>query len=185
MPLYSVIVVNTDNAVNDKVEKVLSVSSCSDYICRLQIGSTAAGPFDVYINSISSVPLYTGLTRSQMFGGVVITLDCTEEIELLTQNGDFVLFQNSKNFILQQLVTIYSVSSGESVCSSASFTLNNKIYSSSINWNNVNRFFSDESLSLPFDGNNKWYSNTIDGCGGMIQIDSLGYTNNSYCDPCP
>lgn len=99
--------------------------------------------------------------------------------ELITQDGNFL--------ILQESPTPYSVTSGDTiaVCSAGAgiYTLTQTIYSPTNDWYNVVRFFSDISLTTPFNGGNLYYTNSTDGCGYFWKIDSNGFTID-ICNPC-
>lgn len=76
MSLYSVFVVNTDLDCDNTIEQQLSVSGCSTFTLYLSSQSDANGPFDVFINTTASTPLYSGLTRETILSGVTIELEC-------------------------------------------------------------------------------------------------------------
>jgi hypothetical protein len=80
--LYSVFVVNKAPGCNNTlIQEQLDVSGCTTYIIRLSQNSNALGPFDVYY-SLSPIPLSgatlfaTDQTRTEMFNGVVLPLEC-------------------------------------------------------------------------------------------------------------
>jgi len=109
------------------------------------------------------------------------------EIQILDEDGNVIITQDGNQLILQQTPTTYLVSTGDtvSVCGvgSGSYTLSVTIYSPTSGWYDVVRFFQDVSLATPFNGGDLYYTNTIDGCGSFLQIDSEGYTIN-ICNPC-
>jgi len=75
MALYNILVVNNAPGCNDTtVTEQVSVSACTTYIVRLASNSNALGPFSIYVNTSF---FGSGYTRTDMFNGVVITLDCT------------------------------------------------------------------------------------------------------------
>jgi hypothetical protein len=76
MSTYSIIVTNNAPGCNNEVAQQLSVSGCSTYIVRLASTSNAIGPFNVYIDSILTTPVYSAQTRTEMLNGVVVTLAC-------------------------------------------------------------------------------------------------------------
>jgi hypothetical protein len=76
MSTYSIIVTNNAPGCNNDITQQLSVSGCSSYIVRLSSTSNALGPFNVYIDSILTTPIYSAQTRTQMLNGVVVTFEC-------------------------------------------------------------------------------------------------------------
>ena len=77
MSLYSIIVVNTAPGCDTEIEQQFSVSACTSYIVKLTSNSNAIGPFNVYIDTTGSTPIYSAQTRAEMIGGVVVSLECT------------------------------------------------------------------------------------------------------------
>jgi len=79
--LYSVFVVNNASGCNTEIEQQLTVTGCTNYIIRLSQNSNALGPFDVFY-SLYPAPLSAATlvasaqTRTQMFNGVILTLEC-------------------------------------------------------------------------------------------------------------
>ena len=80
--LYSVFVVNNAPGCNNtEIEQQLTVTGCTSYIIRLSQNSNALGPFDVfyglYPTPLSAATLVASAqTRTQMFNGVILTLEC-------------------------------------------------------------------------------------------------------------
>jgi hypothetical protein len=105
----------------------------------------------------------------------------------MDQNGNVIITQDGNPLILQQTPFTYLVSSGDTnaVCTAGAgtYTLNQTIYSPTGDWYNVVRFFQDIGLNTPFNGNDLYYTNSIDGCGSFWKIDSNGYTVE-ICNPC-
>lgn len=81
MSLYNIFVVNTAPGCDTLVEQQLTVTGCTTYIVRLAQNSNALGPFDVYYGTsiyLSAATIYASAqTRTQMFNGIVISLECT------------------------------------------------------------------------------------------------------------
>jgi len=82
----------------------------------------------------------------------------------------------------------YLVSSGDTVlppCEEK--TLTQSIYSSAPSWFDVEVFvtvfYTDSSLTTPFDGGNLWYTNSTDSLTGYWQIDNTGLAID-YQGPC-
>ena len=76
MSTYSIIVTNNAPGCNNDITQQLTVSGCSSYIVRLSSTSNAIGPFNVYIDSILTTPVYSAQTRTEMLNGVVVSLGC-------------------------------------------------------------------------------------------------------------
>ena len=106
------------------------------------------------------------------------------EILIIDQLGNVLITQDGNPLILQEDSTAYLVSSGDSSCTCTTYTLTQTIYSPTSQWTNVLRFFSDAALTSTFNGNNLWYSNTIDTSGGMWQIGTDGFVIGYLCGPC-
>jgi hypothetical protein len=107
----------------------------------------------------------------------------TFEIFIIAQDGNQLINQDGTPWISEQNVTNYLVSSGDSTCNVGSYTLSQTIYSSSSTWETANSFFTDPSLTIPFNGNNLWYSNDGTGCA-MWQIGTDGFVIGGLCTPC-
>ena len=109
------------------------------------------------------------------------------EILIIDQLGNVLITQDGNPLILQEDSTAYTVSSGDtiSVCTAGagSYTLSQTIYSPTNDWYSVVRFFSDSGLNTPFNGNDLYYTNSLDGCGSFWKIDNNGFTTDS-CNPC-
>ena len=89
--LYSVFVVNNASGCNTEIEQQLTVTGCTTYIIRLSQNSNALGPFDVFY-SLYPAPLSAATlvasaqTRTQMFNGVVLSLECVTPTPTQTPN---------------------------------------------------------------------------------------------------
>jgi hypothetical protein len=73
MATYTITVTNNAVGCNNEIQQQISVTECSTYIVRLASNSNALGPFNVYLGS--SI-YYSGLTRTQMFNGVEVVIEC-------------------------------------------------------------------------------------------------------------
>lgn len=267
MSLQSIIVVNTAPGCNNLIEQQISADTCNNYIVRITSTTNALGPFDVYIDTTGSTPVYSAQTRTQMINGVVVQLgpcvtptptptasptpssvtptptptvtetptetptqtpsaDVTPtptqtptqtntetptqtptptvtetpsqtptqtqtpsptisvfEISVITQDGFELINQDGSNWILQQESTSYLVSSGDSSCLTGSYSLTQTLYSSSPDWSTVVSLYTDVQLTIPFNGNNLWYTNDAGGCG-MYQVGTDGFVIGGLCNPC-
>lgn len=74
MSLQSIIVVNTAPGCNNFIEQQVSADTCNNYIVRITPTTNAIGPFNVYIGSTGTTPVYSAQTRTQMINGVVVQL---------------------------------------------------------------------------------------------------------------
>jgi hypothetical protein len=73
MSIYSILVTNNAPGCNTEIEQQLTVTGCTSYIVRLASNSNALGPFNIYVDDV----LYYGnATRTDMFNGIVVTLEC-------------------------------------------------------------------------------------------------------------
>jgi len=78
MANYTIIVINTDPICENSVENIITgVTACSRYFLQLNPASNSKGPFDIYLNSINTTPLYDNITREQFLIGVTIEIECT------------------------------------------------------------------------------------------------------------
>lgn len=74
MPLQSIIVVNTAPGCDNLIEQQISADTCNNYIVRITPNTNAIGPFNVYVDSTGSTPVYSAQTRIDMINGVVVQL---------------------------------------------------------------------------------------------------------------
>jgi hypothetical protein len=73
MSLHTILVVNNAPGCNTQIEQQITVTGCTTYIVRLASNSNALGPFSIYVDNV----LYgSGYSRTDMFNGVVVTLEC-------------------------------------------------------------------------------------------------------------
>ena len=74
MALYNISVINNAPGCNDTtVTEQVSVNGCTTYIVRLASNSNALGPFSIYVDASF---FGSGYTRTDMFNGIVIPLEC-------------------------------------------------------------------------------------------------------------
>lgn len=74
MPLQSIIVVNTAPGCDNLIEQQISADTCNNYIVRITQNTNALGPFNVYVDTTGSTPVYSAQTRQEMLNGVVVQL---------------------------------------------------------------------------------------------------------------
>ena len=60
------------------------------------------------------------------------------------------------------------------------FGSNNSVYGDFSDWLDVTRFYTNSSLTTPFNGDNKYYGNSTADYGTTLQIDSDGYVIGNY-----
>lgn len=192
MALYSIIVVNTSLSCDNYVEQQLDLTECRQVIVRIPPNSSANGPFDVYVDTTGSTPVYVGKTLQEMINGVIVTIGpCPEPFEI------FLIFQDGREWgtqgiaplyiseplRAQQSATTYSVSSGfvdnSSSCSAASYPTS--LYSAVQEWEYVVRLFTEPQMNNGFNGNNLWYKSV--GSNTVLQIDTTGHVINTYNCP--
>jgi len=73
MSTYNILVTNNAPGCATEIEQQLTVTGCTSYIVRLASNSNALGPFNVYVNTFI---YYSGVSRNDMFNGVVVNLEC-------------------------------------------------------------------------------------------------------------
>jgi hypothetical protein len=74
MSLFSIIVTNNAPGCGTEIEQQFTVTACTTYIVRLTSNSNAIGPFNVYVDTTGSTPIYSAQTRTQMINGVEVQL---------------------------------------------------------------------------------------------------------------
>jgi len=78
MATYKLIVINTDPICENRIEnEITGVTACSRYFLQLNPSSHSKGPFDIYLDSTNSTPIYDNITRAQFLIGVTIEIQCT------------------------------------------------------------------------------------------------------------
>lgn len=180
---YFVYVVNTAPNCDNYVVQEISLSACTNVIVRITSSTNAIGPFDVYKDSLSTTPIYTGLTRQQMLDGVVVQLGPCDiyEMYIVTQDWIPLITQDDNLWDVRGFVYPFGVSSGSTsgnVCSNN--TVSYTIYAVG-DWEYADRFYTDNELTMPFDGNNLWWRSLDYGFESnlVIQIDSDGFPVNT------
>jgi hypothetical protein len=182
--LYSVYVVNTASGCSNYVEQQVSISACTNVIIRITSNTNAIGPFDIYVDSLDSTPIRTGVSRQEMLDGVVIQIGPCEEFEMYITTQDWIplITQDDRLWDVRGFVYPFNVATGNvpnNVCidSSTSITL----YGVGV-WESVDRFYLDAELTSPLNGNNLWYKNNSSGYTSetLFQIDSEGFPINTF-----
>jgi hypothetical protein len=78
MATYKLIVVNTDPICENSIEnEITGVTACSRYFIQLNPSSHSKGPFNIYLDTINSIPIYSNITRDEFLVGVTIEILCT------------------------------------------------------------------------------------------------------------
>jgi hypothetical protein len=73
--IYDIIVVNTALDCDNSITQQFTATACSENVIIKFSGlNNAVGPFDIFTGSTGSTAVYTGVTRTQMITGVVLTL---------------------------------------------------------------------------------------------------------------
>jgi hypothetical protein len=181
--LYQVYVVNNAPNCNNYVVQEISLSACTNVIVRITSNTNAVGPFDVYIDSLSTTPIYTGLTRSQMLDGVVVQLGPCDTYEMYIVTQDWIPLTTEDDLLwdVRDFVYPFGVSSGTTsgnVCSNN--TVSTTIYAVGL-WDSADRFYTDSELTTPFNGDNLWWKSLDYGFESnlAVQIDSDGFPINT------
>ena len=77
MILHSVIVVNKwSGCTNNLIEQQFYVSGCTQKKVALSLTSNSLGPYDIYIDTTGSTPVFSSVTRTQLMSGVTISVEC-------------------------------------------------------------------------------------------------------------
>jgi len=76
MAVYKFIISNQDPICGSLYEQNINTSGCTTFLLRLNTQSTSEGPFNIYIATINSTPIYTNISRSQLLTGVQYSLEC-------------------------------------------------------------------------------------------------------------
>lgn len=76
----------------------------------------------------------------------------------------------------------YLITSGQTLASidCLAVVLIQTIYASTSTWDFVTRFYTDTTLTTPFDGNNLYYTYEVSGTSTFLEIDSSGFVTNSF-----
>lgn len=72
MAICTILVINNAPGCDNPIAQQFT-GNCDTYIVRLSSNSNALGPFDVYLDSVL---IESGLTRTEMFNGIVVTCGC-------------------------------------------------------------------------------------------------------------
>jgi hypothetical protein len=73
--IYDIIVVNTDPTCVNSVTQQYTATGCPQTVLvKIDVGSPAIGPFDVYTGTTGTTAIYSAQTRVQMIAGVAVVL---------------------------------------------------------------------------------------------------------------
>jgi hypothetical protein len=73
--IYDIIVVNTDPTCVNSVTQQYTATGCPQTVLvKIDVGSPALGPFDVYTGTTGTTAIYSAQTRVQMIAGVAVVL---------------------------------------------------------------------------------------------------------------
>jgi hypothetical protein len=78
--------------------------------------------------------------------------------------------------------TNFLISSGSTApdyCSGL-FGTSQTVYGNAVDWLDITRFYTNSSMTTPFNGGSKYYGNSNADYGTTLQIDSQGYVINTY-----
>lgn len=76
MGVYKFIISNQDPVCGSSYEQTINTSGCTTFLLKLNTLSTSEGPFNIYIDTINSTPIYTNVSRSQLLTGLQYSLEC-------------------------------------------------------------------------------------------------------------
>lgn len=77
MSLHSIIVVNKWSGCTDNlIEQQFYVLGCTTKKLSLSPLSNSLGPYDVYLDTTGSTPVYSAVTREFLMTGVTINVEC-------------------------------------------------------------------------------------------------------------
>ena len=79
-------------------------------------------------------------------------------------------------------VTNFLISSGSTApdyCSGL-FGTDQTVYGNAVDWLDITRFYTNSSMTTPFNGGNKYYGNSNADYGTTLQIDTQGYVIGNY-----
>jgi hypothetical protein len=76
MPNFTIILTNNLSGCSETISETISVSACTNYFIRIPSNSTADGPFNIYTGSTTTTPIYSAITKEQLFSGVTISFLC-------------------------------------------------------------------------------------------------------------
>lgn len=72
MPLYSVILLNTQEGCENIIEQQIERDNLSGLIVSIPYTINAIGPFDVFTGSTGTTAVFVGKTRDEMISGVTL-----------------------------------------------------------------------------------------------------------------
>lgn len=81
MSTYSILVTNNAPGCDTEIEQQFTITGCTSYIVRLASNSNALGPFNIYVDDVI---YYSSVTRTNMFNGMVISLECVTSTPTVT-----------------------------------------------------------------------------------------------------
>ena len=175
----------------------------SSAICSLATGSYNGAFFDYVVKN--GVNMRAGTIMSAWEGGSVVynetstndlgnTNAVTMSVNISGGNARLFAQVSSGTWSVSTLTraiggmgttgagTNYQISTGYTApdyCSGL-FGTDQSVYGDSSDWLTITRFFTDSSLTTPFNGNSKYYGNSNADYGTTLQIDSSGYVIGSY-----
>jgi len=77
MSLHSIIVVNKwSGCTNNLIEQQFTVTGCTQKKLSLSPYSNSVGPYDVYLDTTGSTPVFSSVTRNQLMSGVTLNVEC-------------------------------------------------------------------------------------------------------------
>jgi len=155
-----------------------------DYV--IKSGSNMRGGMIMSVwNGTNSVYNETSTIDIGSTTGVTFTVSNTGALNANIASGTWtieVLYKALGCTAVNPSATNYLISNGYSApdyCSGL-FGENQSVYGDSSDWLTVTRFYTNSSLTTPFNGASLYYGNSTADYGTTLQIDSSGYVINSY-----
>ena len=150
---------------------------------NIAVNSGSTVSFALYRNSQPGVPIQFGAGYNGAYTGYcgydnpyVKTFDGTED------QGVYINVAVVSDDLVTCGATNYMISTGSTApdyCSGL-FGSDISVYGNSSDWLTVTRFFTNSSLTTPFNGNSKYYGNSNGDYGTTLRIDSSGWVISNY-----
>jgi hypothetical protein len=155
-----------------------------DYV--IKSGSNMRGGMIMSVwNGTNSVYNETSTMDIGSTTGVTFAVSSTGQLNANIASGTWtieVLYKALGCTAVNPSATNYLISNGYSApdyCSGL-FGDNQSVYGNSSDWLTVTRFYTNSSLTTPFNGANLYYGNSSGDYGTTLQIDNNGYVINNY-----
>jgi hypothetical protein len=195
--IYDIIVVNEASGCLNAVTNQYTITGCNqNIIVRFDGINNAVGPFDIYVGSTVTTAVYTGVTRTEMIYGVVLTLTDSSAFcgtptptptPTLTQTPTITSTPTPTPVVASHAVGSNLSISSANTCNDTVTIVNYYTYISEANLTPVNGAIVYQTnvsgtLFNPFNGNDRYIKMGFGGNFYVIQINSVGVIlNYSIC----